>query len=323
MIAHGAESHYKSASSVLSTLGEVATAFGWGADASKSSAAPPTQKALPAPPPSDSARKAMAASMTAKTADAAATPAWQRWGKYAMFAGAAGAVAAGGAAAYVKRDSITEGWTWVGGHLEFVGCLMRGEELQNRLERVMKLGEEKGIGFKDLVTVLGRGAAPKTSSSAGQPVRKDGEGFVKVQPRGGGTIRERTFCNVPKSERSGQVFEKLEIEQASDEIVAHCSIFIPKDHRGYYGMSERAKELIVGWVERGWYEGGGGGGGGGDGGGEVGSDGGEEQTWMGYDGGDEHGDEDEDEEGNEKTIPQPPSRSNPRASFPLGGEEPR
>lgn len=163
-----------------------------------------------------------------------------------MFAGAAGAVAAGGAAAYLKRDSITEGWTWVGSHLEFVGCLMRGEELKNRLERVMQLQEDKEIGFKDLITVLGKG------SLGTSPAMTVAGGFVEVHGVGGS--RERTFCNVPKSEKTRKVFEKLKIEEAADEMVAHCSIFLPQDHRGYYGMSEKVKNLVVKWVEPGWHE---------------------------------------------------------------------
>lgn len=245
VIAHGAESQYKTASSAFSTLGEVASAFGWGnAGASKSaSSATPQQRVLPAPP-SDTAQNVMAASMTAKGSDAAAVPTWQRWGKYAMFAGAAGAVAAGGAAAYLKRDSITEGWAWVGSHLEFVGCLMRGEELKSRVERVMQLQEDKGIGFKDLITVLGKRSL-KTS-----PAMTVAGGFVEVH----GGSQERTFCNVPKSEKNRKVFEKLVIEEAADEMVAHCSIFLPQDNRGYYGMSDRVKNLVVKWVEPQWHE---------------------------------------------------------------------
>ena len=33
------------------------------------------------------------------------------------------------------------------------------------------------------------------------------------------------------------------------------SMFWPKENPGYYRMSKRAKESIVGWVDAGWYEG--------------------------------------------------------------------
>ena len=251
VIAHGAESHYKTASSAYSTLSEIASVFGYGAASKSPSSSSTTQprKALPAP--TESATNAMAASMTAKNADAAAVPAWQRWGKYAMFAGAAGAVAAGGAAAYLKKDSITEGWSWVGSHLEFVGCLMRGEELKTRLERVQQLVEDKGLGFRDLVTVLGKGAhaaTAETTTVAG--------GFIEIQGRASsGKGSERTFCSLPRTERNRNVFEKVVMDQAADETAAHMSMFFPRLHPGYYRMSDRAKDLLVGWVEEAWYAG--------------------------------------------------------------------
>ena len=51
------------------------------------------------------------------------------------------------------------------------------------------------------------------------------------------------------------MFEKVVIENAADEMQAHMSMFHARENRGYDGMSERAKELMVGWVEREWYEG--------------------------------------------------------------------
>ncbi|KAL9098933.1 MAG: hypothetical protein Q9187_009573, partial [Circinaria calcarea] len=240
VVAHGAETHYKTASTAYAALSEVAGVFGWGAGASpsKQQAPHPQQKALPVGP--EAAKEAVAASVTASSnshVDAAAIPAWQKWGKYAMFAGAAGAVAAGGAAAYLKRDTITEGWTWVGSHLEFVGCLMRGEELKSRLQQITTLEKTRQIGFADLVTVLGRGAfQPADKTVVG--------GFVEIG--GVGKEDKRTFCSMPRSKELQKYFEGMVNEKATDETVAHMSMFTPRDNPGYYAMSERAKELVVG-----------------------------------------------------------------------------
>ena len=158
----------------------------------------------PPPPPPSSDR-------SGPDVDAAATPAWQRWGKMAMFAGAAGAVAAGGAAAYLKREQITDGWAWVGSHLEFVGCLMRGEELRRRLQRVTEL-EKRGVGFADLYTVLGRGAAPTGKTGTGSSVAA---GLIGQQ--------QRTFCNLPRSEPRRFFFPQVN-DAARDETGAHMSM---------------------------------------------------------------------------------------------------
>lgn len=236
VIAHGAESHLRTASSAYSTFSEIASVFGYGA-----SPKPPTQASRPGP---QKLIKAPPAYMSASTTeDAAATPVWQRWGKYAMFAGAAGAVAAGGAAVYAKRDHITEGWAWVGSHLEFVGCLMRGEELKTRLDKIVSLREDKGVGFADLVTVL----APK--QGAGQAVSGTG-GMLEIT---GG--EERTFCTVPKTERNKECFEKTVNAKVDDEMAAHMTMFFPRQNSGYYSMSDRAKELVVAWVDEAWYQG--------------------------------------------------------------------
>jgi len=248
VVAYGAESHYKTASTAYSAIADVAGLFGFGGAAASASAAANTQKPQPKgalKPGPEAAKEALAASMSASQGDAAAVPAWQRWGKYAMYAGAAGAVAAGGAAAYLKKDAITEGWTWVGSHLEFVGCLMRGEELKNRVKQVVKLKKEAGIGFADLITVLGQGGARTGKTFAG--------GFIEMG--GVDPSDRRTFCVTPKTGEWKPLFEGVVNEKAVDETVAHMSLFFPRDNPQYYGLVERAKELLVGWVDRGWYEG--------------------------------------------------------------------
>ena len=218
VVAHGAEGHYNTASATITQLSGLAGGLGlWGAakssePARKKEPAPKSIASLPEAPngsvpvSADAKGKesdqklSTGAAAVGKESDAAATPAWQRWGRVAMYAGAAGAVAAGGAAAYLKREEIGQGWGWVGSHLEFVGCLMRGEELKKRIQDVALRGEEREVGFANLYTVLGRRG--------------------KVGIAGNMVGKERTFCSLPKSDIKkywrGQTNDKAE-----DEIAAH------------------------------------------------------------------------------------------------------
>lgn len=170
VVAHGAEKHWNTASSAYSAYNQLAGTFGWGAKDTAAGAID-TSKMLPAP--------------SSATADAAAAPLWQRYGRVAMFAGAAGAIAAGGAAAYMKKDQITQGVTWATSHLEFVGVLARPEEMRKRLENVIKLTNTNGLGFTNMYTMLGH-AVDKENKESGWTGKVAG--------------KDRTFCNLPKGE---------------------------------------------------------------------------------------------------------------------------
>lgn len=251
VVAHGAEQHYKNASTAYSAISEVAGVLGYGSSSNKNTPKSPQQQQANQKMLTQGA-DAMSASMTNATGDAAAVPAWQKWGKYAMFAGAAGAVAAGGAAAYLKRDTITEGWSFIGSHLEFVGCLAKGEELKSRLERIVKLNKDRGIGFADIITVLGKGA-PKQN----KPGTALAGGFVEIGAVDGIAPNDRTFCTIPKSEKNRKFFEKLKNDKASDEMQAHVNMFGASGNSGYFALCERAKLLVVSWVEpekSAWYK---------------------------------------------------------------------
>jgi hypothetical protein len=232
VVAHGAEGHWKAASTAYNTYTSVANAFGWGGQAAKE--AQTAQQAI------DGSKMLQSAGSLPANADAAAVPAWQKYGRYAMFAGAAGALVAGSAAAYMKRDTITggitEGWSWASSHLEFVGCLARGEELTKRLKNVIELEDEHSLGFANLYTTLGRAVEGK-SQWASSVVGAD-----------------RTFCVIPKSEAKKYFLAQVN-DKATAETWAHMTMFTPKDNPGYYSMSEQAKELIVQWASNNpWYE---------------------------------------------------------------------
>lgn len=252
VVAHGAEQHYKSASSAYNAISEVAGVLGYGSSSNKKNTARSSQQQQADQKLLTQGAEAMSASMTNATGDAAAVPGWQKWGKYAMFAGAAGAVAAGGAAAYLKRDTITQGWSFIGSHLEFVGCLAKGEELKSRLERIVNLNKERGIGFADLITVLGKGAPQQMKP--GTPLAG---GFVEIGAVEGIAPKDRTFCTIPKSEKNRKFFERARNDKASDEMQAHMNMFGASGNSGYFALCERAKVLVVSWVEpenSAWYK---------------------------------------------------------------------
>ncbi|KAI0535624.1 hypothetical protein GGR58DRAFT_504102 [Xylaria digitata] len=228
VVAHGAESHYNSATAAWAQLSGLSTAF-WGSGSKDQSPTSNKQPVglLPAAE-TDQAKN--------NKPNAPKGSGWGSWGKIVMVAGAAGAVAAGGAAAYMNREQISTGWSWVSSHLAFVGCLTRGEELKNRVSTLVRLNRELDIGFANLYTRLGKGSGPKHVSMVGTVLGKD-----------------RTFCNLPSKLAAG-VWKEAINDRATDETGAHMTMFQAKENPGYARLSEDAKDLIVAWSKNDWYE---------------------------------------------------------------------
>lgn len=187
VVAHGAEGHWNEGKAWYETAMGMFGAVAGGA-AAKEAVDPPTgsNKALPAPDSNDqSVQKG-----------------WQsKWGKTALLASAGlAATATLGTTAYLKRDTITSGFSWISSHLEFVGCLARGEELRRRLERMQHTSQKRSIGFINFYTTL-------------------------AEDKGGGK-GGRTFCNLPTS---GSVlwecFKPTRNDKGADEVGAHVGVF--------------------------------------------------------------------------------------------------
>ncbi|KAF2126995.1 hypothetical protein P153DRAFT_74599 [Dothidotthia symphoricarpi CBS 119687] len=223
VVAHGAEKHWSTASQAYSTYSNLAGAFGWG-NKDTTAGTIDTSRMITAPPPSASD-------------DAASAPLWQRYGRVAMFAGAAGAIAAGGAAAYMKREVISEGVSWATSHLEFVGVLARPEEMRKRLANVINLTTTNDLGFTNLYTTLGHtiNSQNKQSWTGNVP------GI------------DRTFCNLPKGEIR-RFWMPAVNDKVTAETDAHMNMFEPRNNPGYYTLSETAKEKLIEWAENEWYE---------------------------------------------------------------------
>jgi len=194
VVAHGAESHYNTATNALAQINNL---WGTGKSTTATSASSTGLKALPAPPVDNAA---------------AAVPAqsgWGKWGRVAMYAGAgAAALAATSAAAYVNRDNITQGLGWVSSHLEFVGCLARAEDLKRRVAHLVRASEELDFGFANLYTRLGQAAGSKNVPGVAGSVFGS----------------QRTFCNLPSRMAAGTWKEAVN-DKASDETIAHMSRF--------------------------------------------------------------------------------------------------
>jgi len=212
MISHGAETHWNTGKSIYSTATTLLGSLRSQSPANAGARQP--VGALPAPSAADAA-----------SASASASGGWGNWGKLAMYGTAAASLAsAAGAAAYLKRDVIgqgvtsattglTTGWTWVTSHLEFVGCLARGEELQRRLAGICALTEvesgstRRALGFAQFYTVLGKAAAPYTGGKAA------------------GGDQERRFCNMPKGDGMRKFWTPAKNDMAKDEVTAHMEMF--------------------------------------------------------------------------------------------------
>jgi hypothetical protein len=205
VVAHGAESHYAAASTAIAQLSGLTSLWG-GAKAAQANA---NAKIAGALPPAQGSRDASSNNREKekenqpKAAGTAGNSGWGRWGTIAMAAGAVGAVAAGGAAAYLNREQITQGLGWATSHLEFIGCLARKEELKRRVAYMVRLNRELGVGFGNLYTRLGRAAGSKQVGMVGTVLGS-----------------ERTFCVVPQRDQAGDWRQAVN-DLAKDEVGAH------------------------------------------------------------------------------------------------------
>ncbi|KAK4044727.1 hypothetical protein C8A01DRAFT_42630 [Parachaetomium inaequale] len=236
VVAHGAESHYAAASTAIAQLSGLTSLWGGakaaqaGANANTAGALPPAQGSRDASNNRDKEKE------NQPKAGTAGNSGWGRWGTIAMAAGAVGAVAAGGAAAYLNREQISQGLGWATSHLEFVGCLARKEELKRRVAYMVRLNRELGVGFGNLYTRLGRAAGSKQVSMVGTVLGS-----------------ERTFCVVPQRDQAGDWRQAVN-DLAKEEVGAHVSMFEPKENPGYEKLANEARDMVAGWFRNDWYE---------------------------------------------------------------------
>ncbi|KAK3113051.1 mitofusin [Teratosphaeriaceae sp. CCFEE 6253] len=271
VLAHGAEDHIYQASTAYKAFDTATSLFGWNSPRTQSPqrVANASAKGLPAP-----------------GADNAT--AWG-WGKYAMVGGAAAAIAGAAGAAYLSRNQIQQGFAWAGSHLEFIGCLARGAELQNRVEKLVELKKTHGVGFANFYGSLDQKISSKTQY-AGAVVGADRTFCVVpkdaaradtsptgTKRRGGKASAERPASKRRKTAEEANMAQEMEegeqVQQfaedtskskgdwvkcinsiATDELKAHTSLFAPHKNPDYHAMLPRARKWVVAAVDKGWYE---------------------------------------------------------------------
>ena len=254
VVAHGAETHYATASTAIAQLSGLTSLWG-GAKAAQPNANPPPNNARALPAPRDTNN----ADNNNKNKPNQNSGGGWGWGTIAIAAGAVGAVAAGGAAAYLNREQITQGLGWATSHLEFVGCLARKEELRRRVAYMVRLRKELGVGFGNVYTRLGQGAG---SAKVGVGVAEKVLGSS-----------ERTFCVVPQRDEAGDWRQAVN-DKAKDEVGAHmseCALFVcrgiwacganlvaamfePKENPGLGKLSTESRDMVASWFRNDWYE---------------------------------------------------------------------
>lgn len=265
VLAHGAEDRYNQGTAAYKAWDTASQLFGW--NSPKSGASTPianaSSKGLPAANGSTSGSS---------------------WGKYALYGGAAAAIAGVAGAAYLNWNQINQGLTWAGSHLEFVGCLARGAELQRRVEKIVELQKTHGTGFANFYGALGEKVTAKTKYAG---ILGDDRTFCVVptatrkaeSPTG--SKRERPSEQPPPDAKkrktdaglddgaaqAQQVHEfaedttkskghwvKCVNQKANDELQAHTSMFAPDKNPDYQAMLPRATDQIVEWIDTAWYE---------------------------------------------------------------------
>ena len=263
VLAHGAEQHLNNASSAYKTYDAANAFFGWnssnrGAGSAVAAATTTTTTTTNTPdrslPPAESTK---------------GNGGKGTWGKYAALGGAAVALVGAAGAAYLNRDRIYQGLGWAGSHLEFVGCLAKGAELQKRVEDMVKLRVTHGTEFANFYCALDKRSEGNYASSV---VGADRTFCVvpKSPPRRGGDPRGRNRTS--KRDLSAEMSHGEEVQEfaedetkskglwvrsvnglASDELVAHMSMFEPEKNSAYFDILPKARDLVVKWLDSSWY----------------------------------------------------------------------
>ncbi|KAM3588979.1 hypothetical protein VKS41_001410 [Umbelopsis sp. WA50703] len=165
-----------------------------------------------------SAATATAATSTKRITDSATKATKSRWGLYAGLAAGVAATAAVAATAYVQRDRVTGGVTYLTEHLQFVSALANLSECRSRMQ---KLTHVPNLVFRCFYTRL-------------PPNEKSKE--------------PRTFIANPP-EDTARYFEPAD-SSADGEIAAHTGMFDPSTNSNCYTLRNSTVKVVTQMVHQ-------------------------------------------------------------------------
>lgn len=210
--------HARTAQEVISNLG---MAFGFGAAVDRSSSE------RPRPTKSDRSTTENEASNSKKSENRESperpSKPGSNWLKVGLAAvGIAGLAAAAGTT-YMQKDRITENIGWATSHLDYVKELFETDQLNQRMSNIFET--QPVINFHCFYTEL-----PKLNTAS----------------------NDRHFIIVPtsKTEPKGihTKFTANQNSKASNEIIAHTTMFNQKLNSGYWNLGEKSSKLISDWL---------------------------------------------------------------------------
>lgn len=266
VLAHGAEDRYNQGTAAYKAWDTASQLFGWNS-------------------PKGSGASTPIANASSRGLPAADGSTGSSWGKYAMYGGAAAAIAGVAGAAYLNWNQINQGLTWAGSHLEFVGCLARGAELQKRVEKIVELERSHGTGFANFYGALGEKVTsqtkyagilgddrtfcviPTATRKAASPTGTKRDRPVEQTPPDANKKRKTDPGIEDQAAQAQQVHDfaeditkskghwvKCVNQLATDELKAHTSMFAPEKNSDYKHMLPRARDQIMEWIDSDWYE---------------------------------------------------------------------
>jgi hypothetical protein len=188
-----------------------------------------------------SAATATAATSTKRITDSATKATKSRWGLYAGLAAGVAATAAVAATAYVQRDRVTGGVTYLTEHLQFVSALANLSECRSRYDKFI-------FGIDDIVYNMTNNYIIFRMQKLTHVPNLVFRCFYTRLPPNEKSKEPRTFIANPP-EDTARYFEPAD-SSADGEIAAHTGMFDPSTNSNCYTLRNSTVKVVTQMVHQ-------------------------------------------------------------------------